>query len=161
LLQTTNITQSGSGPYTYTGNGSALSTATNGGIVSKSLAAGADGYLEFKPTASGDIVIGIRAQNTQSGYNGDVYALFITAGGAYYKLKAGVNNTLSANFTTGDICRVTRVGTVHKLQKAPAANPTSFTDLDSYDYGSSPQMWFQVHVYENAAAQLTAASGVS
>jgi hypothetical protein len=161
LLQTTNVTQSGSGPYTITGAGQALNTSTNGGIVSKSLAAGADGYLEFKATATGDIVIGLKAQNTQSGYNSDTYALFINNGATYYKLKAGVNSTLGVSVSPGDICRVTRVGTVHKLQRALAASPTSFTDLDSYDYGSSPQMWFQVHVYESAAVQLTAASGVS
>jgi hypothetical protein len=161
LLQTTNVTESGTGPYTYTGNGSSLSTATNGGILSKSLAAGVDGYLEFKVPSTGDIIVGLRAQNTQSGYNGDVVALFITTGNAYYKLVNGVNSSLSANMTAGDICRVKRVGTLHKLQKAPAADPTNFTDLYSYDYGSSPQMWFQVHAYESASVQLTAASGVS
>jgi hypothetical protein len=161
LLQTTNVTQSGSGPYTITGAGQALNTSTNGGVLSKSLAAGQDGYLEFKDIASGDIVIGFRAQSVQSGYNGDVYSLFITSGGAYYSLKAGVNASLGVNFTSGDVNRVTRVGNVLKLQKAPAANPTNFTDLATFDYGSSPQMWFQVHVYESAAVQLTAASGVS
>jgi hypothetical protein len=161
LLQTTNVQESGTGPYTYTGTGQALNASVNGGILSKSLAAGADGYLEFKVPNTGDIIVGLRAQNTQSNYNGDVVALFITPGNAYYKLINGVNSSLGVNMAAGDICRVTRVGTLHKLQKAPAANPTSFTDLYSYDYGSSPQMWFQVHAYETAAVQLTAAGGVS
>jgi hypothetical protein len=161
LLQTTNVTESGTGPYTYTGNGTALSTATNGGVVSKSLAANADGYIEFKATASGDVIVGFRALSAQSGYNGDVYALFITSGGAYYSLKAGVNASLGVSYTSGDVCRITRVGNVFKLQKAAAATPTSFTDLATYDYGSAPQMYIQVGAYENSAVQLTGSSNLS
>lgn len=152
--------ESGTGPYTYTGNGG-VNTSDTGGISPKSLPANTDGWIEFLILAVHDIYVGFRHINSPTIYSNLKYALQASDGSGsvpqYYR-RSG-SGPLSTLPQAGDHVRVARVGTNHRIQVARAGSPTSFTDIDSLDYGSAPQMWMQVILPNTAAVQLLAWSG--
>lgn len=161
--------QSGTGPYSYTGDGTGNLSSPGGGVTAKSLPANTDGYLEFTITsdaASAEIIIGWITSNVFGDWHNIKFGFYGPGQGTalptnYRYVQSGNNNgTLSGlGPSPGDKIRVDRVGTVLKTQLARSGAPTSFADLDTFDYGSAPQMWVQVIIDGTSAVQLTGSSG--
>jgi hypothetical protein len=153
-------TESGTGPYTYTGGGGTLAAET-GGITAKSLPANTDGWLEFECVTPNEILVGWRHINSATIYSNWKYAAYLSgANGSlpqYYR-RAG-QGPLASTPQAGDILRITRVGSIFKFQLARAATPTTFVDIDTLDYGSAPQMWAQLICINTAAVKFRAWSG--
>jgi hypothetical protein len=155
-------TESGTGPYTYTGGGAALASET-GGISSKSLPANQDGWVEFIVTVPNEVIVGFRLLNTAGTYSNMTYSFY--ASGVNGAVPAGYRYTgsgvLSATPQAGDRIRVIRTGNIWKFAVARAATPTTFVDVagSSLDRGSAPQVWLDAVCSGSAAVQLTAWSG--
>ena len=155
-------TESGTGPYTYTGGGAALGSET-GGISSKSIPANTDGWIEFVITAPNEVIVGFRLLSTASTYTNMTYSFY--ASGVSGSLPAAYRYTGSGILSTtpqaGDRIRVIRTGNVWKFAVARAATPTTFVDVpgSSLDRGSAPQVWLDAVCSNSAAVQLTAWSG--
>ncbi len=153
-------TESGTGPYTYTGSGGTIGAET-GGISNKSLPANTDGWVEFECVTPNEILVGWRHINSPTIYSNWKYAAYLSGiNGSlpqYYR-RAGLGPAASTP-QAGDALRIARVGNIFKMQLARAATPTTFVDLDTLDYGSAPQMWAQLICTNTAAVKLRAWSG--
>lgn len=167
LASLVTMTESGTGPYTYTGAGAAI-TDTTGGCSTKSLAAGVDGWMNFKVATTNEIMAGFRISSgvgTWSSLRLGVWAKGNASGvPTYYtRVSDGTNsgNTNAGGITpqAGDTLRIARVGNVLKIQVARAATPTTFLDIETKDITSAPQLWVQCIASNTAALQLLSWSG--
>lgn len=165
IVSPSNMTESGTGPYTYTGVGAAA-TYDAGGILEKTLAAGVDGTLDFKVITPTDVLIGFKLDGTVSTWSSIRYG-FYAAGvngsvpANYRRITNGTNAAVSVATTpqVGDIIRIARVGNIWKIQCARSATPTTFFDMDTLDYGSSPKLWVRAGGAGTSAFELLAHGG--
>lgn len=153
--------ESGSGPYTYTGNGGTIAAET-GGVTAKSLPLNTDGWIEFEIATPNEIVVGFRHLNSASAYTNHRFGFYAPGNAAGIPTSYRRTGTLvtagpnAAGLTpaAGDRFRVARVGNILYTQLARAATPTTFVNLDSVDYGSAPQMWVCGIATNTAAVRL-------
>lgn len=158
--------ESGSGPYTYTGNGGTIAAET-GGVTAKSLPLNTDGWIEFEIVAPNEIVVGFRHLNSASAYTNHRFGFYAPGNAAGIPTSYRRTGTLvtagpnSAGLTpaAGDRFRVARVGNILYTQLARAATPTTFVALDSVDYTSAPQLWVCGIATNTAAFRLLNSSG--
>lgn len=159
-LSTTTF-ESGTGPYTYTGGGTALSTE-KGGLTTKKLPSGVDGYLEFIITDAVDSVeVGFRNVQSTNVYNSQLSGFYTTAGtgavpGAYRHISG---SNLATTPQAGDTIRVGRVGSLWKTWVMASGSGT-WTEIDSWSTNiTTADIWFDVVCASTSAVQLNAWSG--
>lgn len=143
----TNIQETGNIWAAITNN----NTFGNTGLATVSLAAGADGYIQaLYSSGSYDALFGFRETAANNGY-ANIKAGFYIADDTL-KLKVINNGTIIDTGVTpvvGNVHRVVRSGSQFKLQKS--ADGSSWTDVYTYAYSSSVQMYVSVDIYGNNA----------
>jgi chitodextrinase len=153
------VTESGAGPYTYTGTSGKTVSNETGGVTTKSLAANADGYIEFQIPTVGDggVLVGFRTTATTGVYTSFLGNGFYTSGTSpYYYRKVGGANIMAGAAT--DTLRFGRFGGVHKAQYKPAGG--AWTDIFT-DQSSTQQLWIEVEPFGTAQVTLTNQSGLT
>lgn len=153
----TTTTESGTGPYTYTGGGTALSSE-KGGLTTKSLPANVDGWLQFKIlNASAEVEVGFRNVQSTNIYSSQLSGFYSTTGSG--AVPAAYRHVSSSNLATvpaaGDEMRVGRVGGNWKTWVLRSG---TWTEIDSWA-GSTVQIWFDVVCAGTSSIQLTGWSG--
>lgn len=112
----TALTESGTGPYTYTGTGAGLSGAP-GAVFNQGLQAGVDGslsmILQSNPANGSNVpMFGIMAGTSPTGYVNFILAIFIGGSGAYQPFLGSAVQTPAntVNAAIGDVIRLRRSG---------------------------------------------------
>lgn len=170
LGQLTNITESGSGPYTYTATTAkyAPDVPGPGGILNKTFGAGIDGSIAVTKGAAvgasnegSDIILALDPSATLVAFNNLDYALFGEGGVALYKPitggTIGSGNGSAIAPQTGDICRMRRTGSSLVAEVARSASPSTFTTVHTWSGVSTGTLY--VHAcaaYQLAISNLTA-----
>jgi chitodextrinase len=155
----TGLHESGTGPYTYTGTTGTTVTTEAGGVLTKSIAANADGYVEFTVPSVGDggVRIGMRSVNSPSTNSGDY--LYTSGTSPYYYRKVGGGNIQAGAAT--DTIRYGRFGGVVKAQ-IKASGASTFTDLfTASSFAASAQLWINVQPFGTCQMTLQAQSGLT
>jgi len=168
LNNLTNVTEIGTGPYSYAG---VAGSAYNGaGGVSPRLPENTDGSIAFKMNslASGNsFLLGVSVGSSKVPYQNTFIALYADAGNSqnYTTITDGnaggrVATGLAAQ--DGDIMRVRRSGTRFTAEVARSNDPTNFTPIRYFDNTNTGDVYFQVDVAgATAIAQNIAGAGLS
>lgn len=159
-------TESGTGPYTYTGGGTAFASE-KGGVTTTSLPAGGDGYLQFVIlNATDSVEVGFRGVDSTNVYSSQTDGFYTTAGSgavpAAYRHIGEANSGVTPQ--AGDVLRVGRrnTSTSPTLYMAVQRNGTgAWTDVATVSSASTAQFWFDVVCAMSTSVQLTASSGLS
>lgn len=155
----TGLHESGTGPYTYVGTTGTTVTTEAGGILTKSIPANTDGYVEFTVPSVGDggVRIGMRAVNSPSTSSGAY--LYTTATSPYYYRKGGGANIQAGAAT--DTIRYGRFSGVVKAQ-VKASGSSTFTDLFTDNtMTATGQLWINVQPFGTCQMTLQAQSGLT
>lgn len=146
------MTESGTGPYTYTGTNTSYSTSTAiGGIANVGLQSGVDGALSCKftgfSTPSGtETMIGIQTGSTVVSYNNLAYSFYTQrSGNKYVPFTAGTaqtptNNVVPAN---GDVMQLRRAGTT-LIAEVSKDNGSTWTTIYTWSGVSTGAYKYQV-----------------
>jgi hypothetical protein len=151
-------TESGTGPYTYTGGGTALASETGGistlgatGDFSVDLAvlvAGSEVGFGIRIVQSGSVITSMQGNFWAAGGSGSVPASYRRSGGS----------TISFTPQAGDVLRYSRVGSTTTL--AVQRNGTgSFTVIDTLSSITTAKAYFALDCCGTTSAQLLAWTG--
>lgn len=133
--QLANMSESGTGPYTYTGGGSTYNTSAQGGTSTTSLAG--DGSVTIQiGNGQGKPMLALKTATTTVAYSALPYLLFANTGGYEKMGNSGTAGTTGITSATGDLMRLTRTG-------------TTIVAAVSKDSGSS---WTTIYTWAGVAA---------
>lgn len=138
-----------SGGNYWTGTDTA-GTWSNYGLANKKLAAGTDGYIQWRFTASPNgraAQIGFRTDNVDTNYVDYKASFYAVAYGdvlGYYD--NGTGGVLSS-ISVGDYMRVIRTGSVIKAQIS--SNGTTWTDVYTFTYSSTADLYVSATVHQD------------
>jgi hypothetical protein len=157
--KSTTVSESGTGPYTVTGTTGTTVTTEAGAILTKSIPANGDGYVEFTVPSVGDggVRIGMRAVNSPSTSSGAY--LYTTSTSPYYYRKGGGANIQAGAAT--DTIRYGRFSGVVKAQVKVSGSST-FTDLfTDTSMTATGQLWINIQPFGTCQMTLQAQSGLT
>lgn len=174
MTTVTNMTESGTGPYSYTSGSGANSTNTHAGAPNLSLASSADGEAIATITAmpSGFAGIGFGTTSTSGAYTSFLYLLYansnLTGTGTYrvgLSGAAGVAGNGAETATVpavGDRLRVRRAGTAVHLEVARSATPDTWLTIHTVTGASTAQLYPRITAsVAGSAIELTSFSGLT
>lgn len=137
------LSESGTGPYTYTPTGGADYNSGRG-IATQSLPASTDGSFAVTLAGAFGCVMGVQTTNTLITYSALPYYVYNFGGaGNAYALSSGSTGGTSTTGAAGDILRLRRTGATLTAEVARAATPTTWITLGNWTIGAS-QYYFQV-----------------
>jgi len=130
------------------------------GLCGKKLAAGTDGYIQTRNTAT-DCTAAVIAFNTSqvnqkyqdtpgSGPINYEAAAFLNSGALYYIDNNGNATNSGTVLATGDYWRIIRTGSVLKLQKSSSL-PT-WTDVLTFTFSSTADLFININIDGNSGA---------
>lgn len=160
INRTSDLSETGTGPYGYSGTGPAFS-ATSGGVLNKALQSSTDGSYTSKFTgyvlngsASANFIVGLQSTASPVGYASLLLALFAQSGtdtNYYVSIKSGTFGTPSSIVPAdGDIRRVRRAGSTAYVEVSQDGGST-FTIIDSLTV-SSGVLYFQETIGKGSGA---------
>lgn len=169
--RSSDLTESGTGPYTYTGTGAAYSDAASnyvpyliGGVATKKRQVGTDGSLSFKATGTGtgaEIMLGLSNSTSVVGFKDLPCAFFNQASnGKYVPFTSGVTQTAANSVTAADtdVRRLRWTGTT-VVGEVSKDNGTTWTTIYSWTGVSASAINPQCAV-GTAAGTITNLTGV-
>lgn len=170
LSQLTSVTESGTGPYSYTGTGGTFSSNTNvfGGVSTTKLQSGIDGSFQFTVggftgSAANEVMVGINPSGTASGYGALSQAFYTSSSGTKYTPFTGgssgtpTNNVAPAN---GDLMRLTRTGST-LVGAVSKDSGSTWTTIFTWAGVSTGILYFQVMPSGACQANSLASSGLA
>ncbi len=174
MTTVTNMTESGTGPYSYTSGSGANATNTHAGSPNLSLASTADGEAVATITAmpSGFAGIGFGTTSTSGAYTSFLYLLYansnLTGTGTYrvgLNGAAGVAGNGAETATVpaaNDRLRVRRAGTEVHLEVARSATPNTWLTIHTVTGASTSQLYPRITAsVAGSAIELSSFSGLT
>jgi hypothetical protein len=132
FITLSNMTESGTGPYTYQSTNSG-GFGTSGGILNQSFQTGVDGTVDITNVARVEFIFGLQTGTASVGAFGTYPVALHTAtvGAPYAAFTSGVGQTELTTTTNqiNDIMRLRRVGTTVFGEVARAATPTTWISI--------------------------------
>jgi len=135
--------------------GGALASYGNYGLASYKL--DGDGSIQFRyiDNNSEGAIIGFNSSAISQDYNNYEVFTWVSAG-LIYTGGFGESNTSRGVISDGNYLRISRTGSVFKVQKS--TNDTTYTDVYTFSYSSSSTMYINCNVYNSK--RLTYCSGI-
>lgn len=139
------ITESGTGPYSYsTTNVSGF--GTNGGVTTTGLQASVDGSFAIQNADITELILGTTTGTTPIAFASMPQAVYTNGVSNYLPFTAGTSGT-AANAVAranGDIVRMRRTGTSLVAEVARTATPTVFTTIFTWTVSATTTYKFDV-----------------
>jgi len=153
LNSLTNVTESGTGPYSYAYSGSGGSWLDGSGGVSNQLAANTDGSIAMTinvVAAANGLLLALSSGSAKVPYTGTLYAVYVNDSDGKYKTITGGNpgTSTASNVAAqvGDILRLRRAGSSLVAEVARSASPTAWTTLRTWTGVTTAAVYFQVDI---------------
>jgi hypothetical protein len=163
LSQLTAVTESGTGPYSYTSTASG-GFLTNGGVLTTALQSGIDGSFGLNTGAIVELIIGVTPNTTMTTYTAMPQALWTGgAGGNWSAFSSGVLQTATNILArqSGDIARLRRVGATLIGEVARSATPTVFTTIYTWASVATTALRFDVNLNSSGTFDTLTATGLA
>jgi chitodextrinase len=161
----TTQTESGTGPYTYTGTGGTFSSSPpHGAMANKSFAANTDGSLTIKVTAisgtANEVMMGVKSTNVVGSYTA-MDETFYTDSTKYTPTFNGSGQSATNALTpaVGDYMRISRVGSTH-YGHVSKDNGQTWTQMFARTGQSTGVMYVQALATGSGAFQTVDYSGL-
>lgn len=124
--------------------------AKNYGIATRKLAAGQEGYIEFRHSDSNaeGAILAFNTSDSPEGYgitpNGNYEAAIFISGGAVYKIDGGNVSSTGWSVVINNYYRIYRFGSVLKVQTSSDYN--SWTDLNTFTFTSNGDLYINLNI---------------
>jgi hypothetical protein len=162
LTALSSLTESGTGPYTYTFSSGSPGFGSTGGVSTTKLQSGVDGSAAVINNNMVELIFGVTASSTPVNFASMPCALY-TGSTSYAPFTSGSTQTPTNTVARadGDIMRLRRVGTTLIAEVARTATPATFTAIYTWTGVSTGILAFDVNLNSNGAFVGGATAGLA